>query len=102
VTNPAGSAQSAATFVLLPKLTGFGVPSGSDGDAIPLTGSGFAGATSVKFGAVSARFTVLSDVEIMAIVPAAAVTGRVSVTTPGGAVTSPTDFVVVSPASPAS
>ena len=35
-----------------------------------------------------------SDSEISVIVPAAAVTGRVSVTTAGGTVTSPSDFVV--------
>jgi hypothetical protein len=48
----------------------------------------------VKFGTVSATFTFVSDGEISARVPAAAVTGRVSVTTPGGIATSATDFVV--------
>jgi len=47
----------------------------------------------VKFGTVSATFTFVSDGEISARVPAA-VTGRVSVTTPGGVATSATDFVV--------
>jgi IPT/TIG domain-containing protein len=96
-TNPAGSAQSAATFVLAPKLTGFNVASGADDDAVSLLGSGLAGTTLVKFGTVSAVFTVVSEVEISAIVPAAAVTGRVSVTTPGGTATSPADFIVTAP-----
>jgi hypothetical protein len=97
VTNPAGSAQSAGTFVLVPRLTGFGSPSGSDDDAVTLAGTGLTGATVVKFGTVSAAFTVVSDTEITAIVPAAAVTGRVSVTTPGGTALSPTDFVITAP-----
>ncbi len=98
VTNPAGSAQSAGTFVLMPRLTGFGTPSGSDDDAVTLVGTGLTGATVVKFGTVSAAFTVVSDTEITAIIPAAAVTGRVSVTTPGGTTLSPTDFVITAPA----
>jgi len=97
VTNPAGSAQSAGTFVLVPRLTGFGAPTGSDDDAVTLVGTGLTGATVVKFGTVSAAFTLVSDTEITAIVPAAAVTGRVSVTTPGGTTLSPTDFVITAP-----
>jgi hypothetical protein len=97
VTNPAGSAQSAGTFVLVPRLTGFGAPTGSDDDAVTLVGTGLTGATVVKFGTVSATFTLVSDTEITAIVPAAAVSGRVSVTTPGGTALSPTDFVITAP-----
>ena len=41
-----------------------------------------------------ATFTLVSDSEISVLVPAAAVTGRVSVTTPGGTATSPTVFVI--------
>jgi len=96
-TNPAASAQSTTPFVLAPKLTGFDVASGADDDTVSLLGSGLSGTTLVKFGTVSAAFTVVSDVEISAIVPAAAVTGRVSVTTPGGIATSPTDFLVTAP-----
>jgi hypothetical protein len=36
----------------------------------------------------------ISDSEISVLIPTAAVTGRVSVTTPGGTATSPSDFVV--------
>ncbi len=48
----------------------------------------------MKFGTVNAAFTFVSDSEIRVLVPAAAVTGRVSVTTPGGTATSTSDFVV--------
>jgi Protein of unknown function (DUF4038)/Calx-beta domain/Putative collagen-binding domain of a collagenase/IPT/TIG domain len=97
VTNPAGSAQSAGTFVTAPRITGFGAPSGPADSAVTLLGSSFTGATAVKFGTTSATFTFVSDAEITAMVPAAAVTGRVSVTTSGGTATSPTDFVITAP-----
>ena len=48
----------------------------------------------MKFGTVSATFTFVSDGKLSARVPAAAVTSRISVTTPSGVATSTTDFVV--------
>jgi len=94
VTNPANSGQSAANFTLVPRITGFSLPSGSDDTVISILGTSFTGVTAVKFGTVNATFTFVSDSEISVLVPAAAVTGRVSVTTPGGTATSPSDFVV--------
>ena len=94
VTNPAASAQSATNFTLVPRITGFSLPSGSDDTVISILGTSFTGVTAVKFGTVSAAFTFVSDSEISVLVPAAAVTGRVSVTTAGGTATSPSDFVV--------
>jgi len=94
VTNPAASAQSATNFTLVPRITGFSLPSGSDDTVISILGTSFTGVTAVKFGTVSAAFTLVSDSEISVLVPAAAVTGRVSVTTAGGTATSPSDFVV--------
>jgi len=94
VTNPAAGAQSATNFTLLPRITGFGAASGSDDTVVTILGTSFTGVTAVKFGTVSATFTFVSDGEITALVPAAAITGRVSVTTPGGTATSPADFVI--------
>jgi hypothetical protein len=94
VTNPAATAQSATNFTAVPRVTGFSLPSGSDDMVISILGTSLTGVTAVKFGTVSAAFTFVSDSEISAIVPAAAVTGRVSVTTPGGTATSPSDFVI--------
>lgn len=94
VTNPAGNAQSATNFTLVPRISGFGSPSGSDDTVVTILGTSFTGVTAVKFGIVSAAFRFVSDGEISAVVPAAAVTGRVSLTTPGGTATSPADFVI--------
>jgi hypothetical protein len=94
VTNPAAGAQSATNFTLAPRITEFGAASGSDDTVVTIRGTSFTGVTAVKFGTVSATFTFVSDGEITALVPAAAITGRVSVTTPGGTATSPADFVI--------
>jgi hypothetical protein len=63
-----------------------------------LTGSGFTNATDVTFagqsGTVTASFSVDSDTQISTRVPDGAVTGPISVTTPGGTATSSTSFKV--------
>ena len=53
----------------------------------------------MTFNGRPASFDVTSDTEIVATVPKRATTGPVSVTTPGGTGTSPTDFSVTPPAS---
>jgi hypothetical protein len=97
ITNPAGSTQSSASFTAVPRIDAFGAPSGSPDTELTLLGSSFTGVTSVKFGAVSASFSIDSDSQLTAVVPATAVTGRVSVTSPGGTATSPASFVVLAP-----
>ena len=52
------------------------------------------GDDSVKFNGAAADFTVNSDTQITATVPAGATTGPISVTTPAGTATSATDFFV--------
>ncbi|WP_371502064.1 IPT/TIG domain-containing protein [Kitasatospora sp. NBC_00374] len=55
------------------------------GTSVTLTGSGFTGATAVKFGATAATsFTVVSGTVISAVAPAGSGTVQVTVTTPGG------------------
>jgi len=76
-------------------VTGFTPASGVVGSKVIITGSGFTGATSVVFtGGVPAAFIVDSDSQVTAVVPVGAVSGSVSVTTPGGTGTSATAFVV--------
>jgi len=67
-------------------ISGFSPTNGAPGTVVTVTGSGFTGATGVRFGAKAAKsFTVVSDTEITAVSPAhAAGTVGIRVTTPGG------------------
>ncbi|MGA8115262.1 MAG: IPT/TIG domain-containing protein [Actinocatenispora sp.] len=70
------------------------------GNTVTLTGTGFTGATAVRFGAtVATSFTVVSPTQITAVVPpGAAGPVTVTVTTPGGTSTAgPTYFYVSAP-----
>ncbi len=69
--------------VSLPTLTSFS-PSctSAPGVSVTINGSGFLGATGVSFnGTAATSFTVVSDVQITATVPAGATTGLIRVTT---------------------
>jgi kumamolisin len=92
-----GLGTPAATTILLtyrtvrntpPVVTGLSASSGSAGDNLTVSGSGFLGATAVGFGAVAAAPTVLDDTQITVTVPngpASGTTVDVTVTAPGGA-----------------
>jgi hypothetical protein len=77
-----------------PTIIGFDPPSGVAGDAVTITGTGFTGATAVEFGGVPAIFSVTDDASIGSTVPEGAVSGPISVTTPGGTGLSSISFVV--------
>ncbi len=68
--------------------------SGKVGELIGIFGQGFTGSTAVYFSGTSAAFSILSDTYITAYVPARAETGFVTVTTPGGTLTSNKKFRV--------
>ncbi|MGD0998211.1 MAG: GDSL-type esterase/lipase family protein [Thermoleophilia bacterium] len=97
VTTPGGTATSAASFAVVPPptVTALIPTSGALGDSVTLIGAGFAGASGVAFGGVTARFTVNSATQISATVPFGAGTGTITVTTPGGVATSAASFTVV-------
>ncbi|MGA2190275.1 MAG: IPT/TIG domain-containing protein [Steroidobacteraceae bacterium] len=65
------------------------------GTTVTIKGVGLTQTSMVTIGGKSASFTVISDTEVKAKVPAGAKTGdTISVTTPGGTVSSATEFVV--------
>ncbi|HEY2665905.1 MAG TPA: IPT/TIG domain-containing protein, partial [Actinomycetota bacterium] len=95
VTTPAGTSATSgadqftyAAAAPVPTVTGVSPVSGSTagGTSVVITGTGFTGASAVKFGAVAATgFTVGSATSITATAPAgAAGTVDITVTTPGG------------------
>ena len=99
VTTPNGTATSSTNFVIGTfAVTSFTPTSGEVGDVVKVAGTGFTGATAVAFGGVPATtFTVDSDTQISATVPAGAYTGSVSVTTSRGTAASDAHFVVKHP-----
>jgi uncharacterized repeat protein (TIGR03803 family) len=94
VTNPAGAASSAASFLVPPAITSFSPASGFAGTAVTLNGKTFLGATSVTFNGVAAAFTVDTSTRIRATAPVGVTTGIIAVTTAGGTGVSATNFAV--------
>jgi uncharacterized repeat protein (TIGR03803 family) len=68
---------------------------GSVGQTVQILGQDFTGATAVNFTGGPATFQVISNTLIKATVPADAVTGRVTVTTQKGVLTSNRSFSIV-------
>jgi hypothetical protein len=82
-------------FRVTPQITSFDPPSGPVGTPVTITGKSLMQTLGVAFGGVRATtFTVLSDTQVSATVPAGAVTGKVGIGTPGGTTTSATNFTV--------
>jgi hypothetical protein len=89
VTTPGGVDTSDATFTvtsgLAPVIDSFNPTSGPVGTVVTISGNHFTGTNSVQFHGVAATFTVTSDNQIQATVPAGATSGRIRVHTPAGA-----------------
>jgi uncharacterized repeat protein (TIGR03803 family) len=69
--------------------------SGKVGKTIEILGQGLKGTTAVSFnGTPATTFTVVSDTYLTAVVPSGATAGFVTVTTPGGMLTSNRKFIV--------
>jgi hypothetical protein len=77
-----------------PSIDRFEPTTGTVGDEVVISGSGFTGASEVQIGGVSASITTTSDSELRAIVPQGATTGPIAVTVGKTAVTSATEFTV--------
>jgi large repetitive protein len=94
VVTPGGTATSAGSFLVLPKINSLIPVKGAVGANVTINGSGFTGATAVKFNGISASFTVNSANQITSTIPSGAASGFLSVTTPSGIANSPTTFTV--------
>ncbi len=71
-------------------------PLGAIGQTAQILGNRLLGTSSVTFnGVAAASFSVESDTYMTAVVPTAATTGKVVVTTPGGALTSNVNFRII-------
>ncbi len=96
VTNPVSSATSVADFRVAPRIVSITPGQGAPNAAVTITGATFTGATAVKFGGVAQlTYSVVDAHTITTTVPATALTGRITVTTPAGTATSPADFLVI-------
>jgi uncharacterized repeat protein (TIGR03803 family) len=67
---------------------------GKVGEAIEVLGQRLTGTTGVSFNGTSATYIVVSDTYLRTMVPSGATTGFVTVTTPGGTLTSNKEFRV--------
>jgi len=95
VKTPSGTLTGNQVFVVTPFIKSFNPTSGKVGTVVVIAGGTFTGATKVTFGGVPATdFTVNSDTQVTATVPAGAVTGKISITTPAGLATSSGIFTV--------
>jgi hypothetical protein len=88
VVTPGGTSNGLAyTYVAAPTVTGLSPSQGptAGGTSVTITGTNLSLVTAVKFGAVSAAFTLVSGTQITAVAPSSAA-GPVSVTVtaPGG------------------
>ena len=83
------------TVAQAPTISSISPTSGTRGSSVAISGSAFAGTTSVTIAGKSARFTIDSDAHITATVPQSARgSGPVTVTTPAGTATSTQIFTV--------
>jgi uncharacterized repeat protein (TIGR03803 family) len=95
VTTSTGTLSSDRNFLVKPQIKSFTPPSGVVGTLVTLTGAGLTQTTKVAIGGKAASFTVISDTEVTAYVPAGAKTGdTIGVSTPGGTASSAAEFVV--------
>ena len=97
VTNAYGTRVSTIIFTVIPPptITALSVTSGTIGQAVTITGTGFTWATQVQFNTTNASFTVVNNTTITTTVPVGATSGLITVVNPAGSVTSAGSFTVI-------
>ena len=95
LTNTNGTDSIAFNVNRRPVITSFTPGSVRAGDVSTVKGLRFNGATSVKLGTTATAFTVLNDSILTLTVPAGALSGNVSITTPNGTGVSSTALTVL-------
>lgn len=89
ITTTNGTVVSTQLFYLPPAISSFVPNGGGAGTFVQINGSNFTNASAVSFNGVAASgFVVTNNSIIGAIVPAGVTSGPITVTTPGGSVTS--------------
>jgi large repetitive protein len=95
VRTPGGLFQTSSNFVVLPTISSFTPNSGPPGTAVTIFGANLnVGTPVVRFGGLAATVNSVSANQIVAIVPAEAVTGFISITTADGTATTSEAFVL--------
>jgi plastocyanin len=82
------------TVFAKPTISSFKPLSGPPGTTVTITGKNLAHASRVTFNGVAATISMDAATKIVVKVPAAAATGKIAVTTPGGKATSTVAFKV--------
>ncbi|MGB8117104.1 MAG: choice-of-anchor tandem repeat GloVer-containing protein, partial [Candidatus Sulfotelmatobacter sp.] len=91
-----GTLTSNVLFRVTPQFTSLTPASGPVETIVTITGVSLTQTTKVTFGGVKATtFTVNSDTQVTATVPTSAETGKIAITTAGGAATSATVFTLI-------
>ena len=92
----AGPLTSNGSFTVIdgPTIASFSTPKGRKNSTVIISGAGFSGASGVTFNGVAASFSVNSDGQLIALVPAGATSGSIGIVTASGATTSPGSFTV--------
>ncbi len=81
-----------------PLVVAFAPTAGGVGTQITITGASFLAGSTVSIGGVAAQNVIVdSPTQIRATVAPGAITGSVTVTTPGGVATAPQNFTIVPP-----
>jgi VCBS repeat-containing protein len=94
VTTPYGTAVSTNPFKVTPAITSFSPTSGPVGTRVTIKGTTLGGATQVTFDGIPAMIVSNTATEVVAVVPAGARNGQITVTTAEGKATTKDQFRV--------